>query len=187
VLPVDEGTLSYSVHAKHDKLVYIACPQRQPSKAAPSVRSVSKQSQNIVAQLVQFDSESSCSRGGSSDATSCSVACYKQHKGRFASWCYIVVADSVENACTISKTTAAHAPAPILDAAGGPSAASTTQDTKADARNNEETPLKPLTDISWPPEPDSSVFTDPLKRDDPKPLRREALMRIGEYLAADLS
>jgi hypothetical protein len=95
------------------------------------------------------------------------------------------MADSVEGDCTIAKTGAAHAPAPILDAAGGPSA-SITQDNEVDTPNEEETPLKPLTDISWPPEPDSSVFTDPLKRDDPKPLRREELMRIGEYLAADV-
>jgi hypothetical protein len=96
------------------------------------------------------------------------------------------LADSVENDCTIAKTTAAQAPAPILDAAGGPSTASITQYNEVDTRNEEETPLKPLTDISWPPEPDSSVFTDPLKRDDPKPLRREELMRIGKCLAADL-
>ena len=46
-----------------------------------------------------------------------------------------------------------------------------------------ETPavfLKPLKDLLWPPEPDSSIFTDPLKRDDPKPLRHEELLRIGE-------
>lgn len=41
-------------------------------------------------------------------------------------------------------------------------------------------PLKPLTDIAWPPEPDASIFGDPLKKDDPKPLRREELMRIGK-------
>lgn len=44
----------------------------------------------------------------------------------------------------------------------------------------EDQPLKPLTEVSWPPEPDSSIFSDPLKKDDPKPLRREELMRIGE-------
>lgn len=42
-----------------------------------------------------------------------------------------------------------------------------------------ERPLKALKDISWPPEPDASIFMDPLKKDDPKPLRREELMRIG--------
>lgn len=55
---------AYSVHAKHDNLAYIACPQRQPRKAALNVKSVWKQSRNIVAQLVQFDSESSSARGG---------------------------------------------------------------------------------------------------------------------------
>jgi hypothetical protein len=41
--------------------------------------------------------------------------------------------------------------------------------------------LKPLTALLWPPEPDPSIFTDPLKRDDPKPLRHEELLRIGMY------
>ncbi len=40
--------------------------------------------------------------------------------------------------------------------------------------------LTPLTEVRWPPEPDSDIFTDPLLREDPKPLRREELMRIGE-------
>ena len=74
---------------------------------------------------------------------------------------------------------ASEAPAPLLDAADEPSTTSTTGGEDA-ARDEEERPLKPLTEISWPPEPDASVFTDPLKRDDPKPLRREELMRIGE-------
>nr|XP_031859612.1 uncharacterized protein CI109_004887 [Kwoniella shandongensis]KAA5526684.1 hypothetical protein CI109_004887 [Kwoniella shandongensis] len=39
-------------------------------------------------------------------------------------------------------------------------------------------PLRPLTSLSWPPEPEESIFTDPLKREDPKPLRREELLRI---------
>jgi hypothetical protein len=40
--------------------------------------------------------------------------------------------------------------------------------------------LKPLSALLWPPEPDSSIFTDPLRRDDPKPLRHEELLRIGK-------
>ncbi len=31
--------------------------------------------------------------------------------------------------------------------------------------------LRPLTSLQWPPEPDPMIFLDPLKRDDPKPLR----------------
>lgn len=30
--------------------------------------------------------------------------------------------------------------------------------------------LRPLTSLSWPPEPDPLIFMDPLRRDDPKPL-----------------
>jgi hypothetical protein len=44
--------------------------------------------------------------------------------------------------------------------------------------------LKPLTSLLWPPEPDASIFTDPLKRDDPKPLRHEELLRIGALNSA---
>ncbi|OCF31301.1 hypothetical protein I316_07087 [Kwoniella heveanensis BCC8398] len=39
--------------------------------------------------------------------------------------------------------------------------------------------LRPLSSLLWPPEPDESIFTDPLKKEDPKPLRREELMRIA--------
>jgi hypothetical protein len=88
-------------------------------------------------------------------------------------------ADRIENDCSAVKTVASEAPAPLLDARDEPSTTS-----KADGadviKDEEERPLKPLTEISWPPEPDASVFTDPLKRDDPKPLRREELMRIGK-------
>ena len=88
-------------------------------------------------------------------------------------------ADWIENDCSAVKTIASEAPAPLLDTTEEPSITSNT-DGKDTAKDEEERPLKPLTEISWPPEPDASVFTDPLKRDDPKPLRREELMRIGK-------
>jgi hypothetical protein len=77
------------------------------------------------------------------------------------------------------KTVASEAPAPLLDTTEEPSTTSKPDGTDV-TKDEEERPLKPLTEISWPPEPDASVFTDPLKRDDPKPLRREELMRIGK-------
>lgn len=40
-------------------------------------------------------------------------------------------------------------------------------------------PLRALSTLSWPPEADPKVYTDPLTRDDPKPLRRSELMAIG--------
>jgi hypothetical protein len=49
-------------------------------------------------------------------------------------------------------------------------------ETKAAA---DQTPLRPLTSVSWPPEPDASIFTDPMRKEDPKPLRHEELLRIG--------
>lgn len=39
--------------------------------------------------------------------------------------------------------------------------------------------LRPLVSLNWPPEPDPGLFTDPLLKDDPKPLRHEELLRIG--------
>lgn len=48
------------------------------------------------------------------------------------------------------------------------------------AKTPEVKALKPLASVSWPPEPDESVFIDPLRKEDPKPLRREELLRIGK-------
>ena len=77
------------------------------------------------------------------------------------------------------KTVASEAPAPSLEATDEPSTTLKADGTDV-IKDEEQRPLRPLTEISWPPEPDASVFTDPLKRDDPKPLRREELMRIGK-------
>lgn len=38
--------------------------------------------------------------------------------------------------------------------------------------------LRPLSSLSWPPEPDSLIFLDPLRRDDPKPLMRSQLRSL---------
>ncbi|EIW70235.1 hypothetical protein TREMEDRAFT_61995 [Tremella mesenterica DSM 1558] len=69
---------------------------------------------------------------------------------------------------TTCQSTVTHAHDLQTDTSTRDEAASTTSDSK----------LKRLTSVSWPPEPDPSIFTDPLRRDDPKPLRREELMRI---------
>jgi hypothetical protein len=95
--------------------------------------------------------------------------------------CGELIIDSAEDDCSAVKTVASEAPAPLLDATEETATTSTTDGRDA-AKDEEERPLKALTEISWPPEPDASVFTDPLKRDDPKPLRREELMRIGKLL-----
>jgi hypothetical protein len=95
-----------------------------------------------------------------------------------------VITDGIENDCLAVKTVASEAPAPLLDATDEPSTTSKPDGTDV-TKNEEERPLKPLTEISWPPEPDASVFTDPLKRDDPKPLRREELMRIGKLISTE--
>jgi hypothetical protein len=43
-------------------------------------------------------------------------------------------------------------------------------------------PLRALSTLAWPPEADPKIYTDPLTRDDPKPLRRSELMAIGEFV-----
>ncbi len=62
-------------------------------------------------------------------------------------------------------------PAPSLE----PEAPSSAQPEKTEEPKH----LRPLTSLMWPPEPDPMVFSDPLRRDDPKPLRPVELERIG--------
>jgi hypothetical protein len=77
-----EGIVDQSIHASNDSLVLIVCHQRQPTKAVQSVRFVKKQSQSIDVQPVLFDSEFTFLAGSASLTPSCSVACYKKHKGK---------------------------------------------------------------------------------------------------------
>lgn len=53
---------------------------------------------------------------------------------------------------------------------------------RGEGEEKTDQPLKKLTDLKWPPEPDESIFSDPLKREDPKPLRHAELERIGKSL-----
>lgn len=39
--------------------------------------------------------------------------------------------------------------------------------------------LRPLTSLSYPPEPDPLIFLDPLRAADPKPLRREQILQLA--------
>lgn len=46
----------------------------------------------------------------------------------------------------------------------------------------EEKPqLRPLTSLNWPYVPEESAFSDPLKRDDPKPLQLNQYEAIGAF------
>ena len=54
--------------------------------------------------------------------------------------------------------------------------------TRAGARSLYRPPspeLRPLTSLQWPPEPDPLIFLDPLKRDEPKPLRPSQLEKFA--------
>ncbi|BEJ16264.1 hypothetical protein CspHIS471_0508690 [Cutaneotrichosporon sp. HIS471] len=90
----------------------------------------------------------------------CSVACYKTHK---------------ESCIATSET----GPAPSLEP---PDVQPTEPAEPVEPTTKEQPdlkPLKPLTSLKWPPEPDAMIFSDPLKRDDPKPLRTTELERIA--------
>ena len=39
--------------------------------------------------------------------------------------------------------------------------------------------LRPLVDLQWPPEPDALIYLDPLRRDDPKPLKPSQLEQFA--------
>lgn len=54
-----------------------------------------------------------------------------------------------------------------------------TEEGVLDSAEKEDQPLRSLASLRWPPEPDASIFMDPLKRDDAKPLRHTELERIG--------
>lgn len=168
-------------------MVYIACLQTQPRKAAQSVRSVRRQSQNIDVQLVQSGSKLTSllsMRRSSSAVLLPAIKSTRVSKDVCVVW--YPRADMLENDCSAVKAIATEAPAPLLSAAEDPPVTSEAQTVNI-AGEKEVAPLKPLTEISWPPEPDASVFTDPLKRDDPKPLRREELMRIGKQVPVDVA
>lgn len=76
-------------------------------------------------------------------------------------------------------------PSPTKSKAG-PSPASDASSVKEDpvqsipSVNEPSVPLRALTTLSWPPEPDESIYTDPLTKEDPKPLRHSELLRIGK-------
>ncbi|WWC62390.1 uncharacterized protein I303_104986 [Kwoniella dejecticola CBS 10117] len=112
----------------------------------------------------------------------CSVACYKQHKVSHGA----SLSDPSSSSSTSLDYAAQTEPAPLLD-----DPTPETEDTSAHSivversessirdEKREEQPLKPLTSLLWPPEPDPSIFTDPLQKEDPKPLRHEELRRIA--------
>ncbi|WVW84496.1 hypothetical protein I302_106530 [Kwoniella bestiolae CBS 10118] len=95
----------------------------------------------------------------------CSVKCYKEHK---------LIHEDPSKSQIIPQDTSA--PTREVSLNEQPN----TTDIESAQPNDDDTPhLKPLTSLLWPPEPDSSIFTDPLQREDPKPLRREELLRIA--------
>ncbi|KAK4683393.1 zinc finger HIT domain-containing protein 3, partial [Tremellales sp. Uapishka_1] len=93
----------------------------------------------------------------------CSVSCFKAHK---------------QEGCTILASS--NAVAGPSSRAGSPAEASASASAFVIPELPPPTPpLKPLSALSWPPEPDPSIFTDPLQKEDAKPLRHSELMRIA--------
>ncbi|WVN86509.1 uncharacterized protein L203_101673 [Cryptococcus depauperatus CBS 7841] len=91
----------------------------------------------------------------------CSVACYKEHKGSCTDNTY-TSQPSVETSLDVSPSDTALPQASLS------------------TKPAEPKPLRALSSLSYPPEPDPAVFTDPLLKDDPKPLRHEELLRIAQ-------
>ncbi|WWC70612.1 uncharacterized protein I206_104563 [Kwoniella pini CBS 10737] len=106
----------------------------------------------------------------------CSVACYKQHKVTHED----PSSDPSSSSSQLTPAVVQDESAPLLDV-------TLKDDTLNELDESEqiipkkrvETPLKPLTSLLWPPEPDPSIFTDPLQKEDPKPLKHEELLRIA--------
>ncbi|EJT46331.1 hypothetical protein A1Q1_05160 [Trichosporon asahii var. asahii CBS 2479] len=118
----------------------------------------------------------------------CDIACYKQHKGKDAP------APSLEASKPAVEPGKATDDRPTADAVtsdegdqgvdrgeggeGGERVEGEKEGSRGEGEEKTDQPLKKLTDLKWPPEPDESIFSDPLKREDPKPLRHAELERI---------
>ena len=96
--------------------------------------------------------------------SSCSLVCYRKHRGADIPLQRIPLTVLTET-CSPSLGGGTLTPSPPTDP---PS------DTLQDP-----TPLHPLTSLNWPYIPDDSTYDDPLKRDDPKPLRLHQYEAIG--------
>ncbi|KAJ3496420.1 hypothetical protein NMY22_g19813 [Coprinellus aureogranulatus] len=97
----------------------------------------------------------SCSLG------SCSVACFKEHKGTYDFTSSAVVVSSGGSGSSLEptelepQTSASEAKAPPQN----------------DQPLSDPPVLRPLTSLKWPYVPEESAYPDPLKRDDPKVLQ----------------
>ncbi|KAF7298438.1 hypothetical protein MKEN_01368900 [Mycena kentingensis (nom. inval.)] len=132
------------------------------------------------------ESKYTCSSPGCS-IEYCSVACYKQHKGRNVAKLPIEGSYPAENSCNVyggsDERDQSLDVSPSLLAATQPG-------NQYEPLLSQEPALRPLTSLKWPYVPDQSSYPDPLKRDDPKPLQThqyEAIATsssIREVLAA---
>ncbi|KAL0255626.1 hypothetical protein I308_100431 [Cryptococcus tetragattii IND107] len=100
----------------------------------------------------------------------CSVSCYKAHK--------------IQCNAVTQQQSEVHPIQPLGSEIGVRSQATEGASPECGSNREEQSTndvfLRPLTSLNWPPEPDPSLFTDPLLKDDPKPLRHEELLRIAQ-------
>jgi len=136
--------------------------------------------------------------------SSCSVACYKQHKGpstrarRVSSLIPVLYCRDVFSRFHYERATRAgyalpsafdarvHTSSlPPSDPASNPEGSALPQphpDPDPDPQPlQDRTPLRPLTALKWPYVPDISAFPDPLTRDDPKALQLHQYEAIGTF------
>ncbi|KZO95629.1 hypothetical protein CALVIDRAFT_538025 [Calocera viscosa TUFC12733] len=94
----------------------------------------------------------------------CSVPCYKVHK---------------RTSCSAAGVTSSAPSVSMLqsDISSIQPARDKVQDNLDSAANSEM--LRPLSSLRWPQEPETSMFVDPLTRDDPKPLNNAQYLSIA--------
>ncbi|OWZ32476.1 hypothetical protein C343_03112 [Cryptococcus neoformans C23] len=100
----------------------------------------------------------------------CSVSCYKAHKNQ----CNAVT----QQQSAIHPTEPLGSEIGVLSQATVGAVPERVSNSEEHSMNNAS--LRPLVSLNWPPEPDPGLFTDPLLKDDPKPLRHEELLRIAQ-------
>jgi zinc finger HIT domain-containing protein 3 len=110
---------------------------------------------------------------------SCSVPCYKNHKGTYVViHLYLVTYRLIsDNTCGVTQLQASEEARhePLGTPANGE------EESLADPPT-----LRPLTSLKWPYVPDMPAYPDPLQRDDPKPLQTHQYEAIGMSLPSSM-
>ncbi|SCZ87830.1 BZ3500_MvSof-1268-A1-R1_Chr2-3g05298 [Microbotryum saponariae] len=117
------------------------------------------------------------------DVDYCTVKCFKEHKeeGCTGSTKPATTEDAIKDGATADLTSTGTPTAKVEPDKKEPVPDPTPQEQVKHTLKLEadDRPRKKLKDLRWPPEPDASIFLDPLARDDVKPLRRREYEAIA--------